>query len=84
MFLLERLPKEVNTAASAEPMGYVPKVVKQIEATLRHSLTKMWLPSEALHFGARPTEQGFIVNSFGNSAPLHGLKLIVADATTSR
>uniref|UniRef100_A0AAR5Q7B7 Coiled-coil domain-containing protein 22 homolog n=2 Tax=Dendroctonus ponderosae TaxID=77166 RepID=A0AAR5Q7B7_DENPD len=82
MFLLERLPKEANAAASAEPIGYVPKVVKQIEDTLRHSLTKMWIPSEALHFGARPIEHGFLVNSFGNSVPLHGINLIVADETT--
>lgn len=76
MFLIERLPKESSPVASIEPIGYVPRVVKQIEDSLKESISRMWLPSEVLNFGTRDICNGIIVNSFGNSCPLDGVRLV--------
>ncbi|XP_050307884.1 coiled-coil domain-containing protein 22 homolog isoform X2 [Anthonomus grandis grandis] len=82
-FLLERLPKESNNAESQEPIGYVPKIVKQIEDRLQQALSKTWLPSHILHYGVRPIEDGYIVNSFGNSAPIDTVSLIIPEDNLS-
>lgn len=79
MFLLERLPKEQSPTASTEPLGYVPRTVKQIEDQLRLALNQIWLPSEALYNGTRITKKGVVVNSFGSSCPVETVKLIVAN-----
>lgn len=79
MFLLERLPKEQSPTASTEPLGYVPRTVKQIEDQLRLTLNQIWLPSEALYSGTRITKTGVVVNSLGSSCPVETVKLIVAN-----
>lgn len=79
MFLLERLPKEQSPTASTEPLGYVPRTVKQIEDQLRLALNQIWLPSEALYNGTRITKKGVVVNSLGSSCPVETVKLIVAN-----
>ncbi|KAL1505476.1 hypothetical protein ABEB36_005040 [Hypothenemus hampei] len=83
MFLLERLPKGSHPSVSLEPVGYVPKVIKQIEDNLNLSLNKMWLPTEVLCQGIRETDHGIIVHSLGNSFPIDIVKLVVPDEDTN-
>ncbi|CAG9762881.1 unnamed protein product [Ceutorhynchus assimilis] len=64
MFLLEHLPKESSTLIE-EPIGYVPKIIKQIENSLKEDLGRFWLPSEVCDRG------------FGHCSPIDCVDLIV-------
>ncbi|XP_066154513.1 coiled-coil domain-containing protein 22-like [Euwallacea fornicatus] len=83
MFLLERLPKEPSSVALIKPMGYVSRIVEQIEDSLKLSLRQMWLPAEILHKGLRLNNHGVFVNSFGYSSPIDCIKLLVPHKNNS-
>ncbi|XP_066257152.1 coiled-coil domain-containing protein 22 homolog [Euwallacea similis] len=83
MFLLERLPKEPGPVALIEPMGYVPRIVEQIEKSLKLSLGQMWLPVEVLDKGLRINNQGMFVNSFGYNSTIDWIKLLVPHENNS-
>ncbi|KAF5302283.1 hypothetical protein FQA39_LY10322 [Lamprigera yunnana] len=53
MFLVERLPRETHKLAVNTELGYVPKLVKKIEESIRLSLEKLWVPSVFLKDGIR-------------------------------
>ncbi|XP_060530609.1 coiled-coil domain-containing protein 22 homolog isoform X2 [Cylas formicarius] len=84
MFLIERLPKESTQVTQIEPTGYVPKTIKQIEASLRESLIKHWLPTEAINLGIRPCVNGYVVSSFGHSCPLKAVDINIPNTVRDR
>lgn len=72
MYLIERLPRESNKTVCTEELGYVPTLVKQIEAKMRDCLQTQWFPSQYLYQGAHLTSPNqFFLQSTGCSIPLH-------------
>lgn len=70
MFLVERLPREVSRNVAAEEIGYVPRLVKEIERRLKAGLQKPWVPSGALFEGGRDCGEFYLQQSLGCSKPL--------------
>ncbi|CAH0560840.1 unnamed protein product [Brassicogethes aeneus] len=79
MFLIERLPRDTNKATQIEQTGYVPKLVKRIEDSLRLSFKQTWLPSSLFNNGVRHCEDDVIVQTLGNCAPLKAVNLQIPD-----
>ncbi|KAK4886403.1 hypothetical protein RN001_002674 [Aquatica leii] len=65
MFLVERLPREVHKSTVSTELGYVPKLVKKIDESVRLNLEKPWVPSEFLKFGSRDCKKMVLKQDFG-------------------
>lgn len=70
MFLIERLPRDTNKVTMNEEIGYVPKLVKEIEKRVKVALQKPWVPTCVLFHGTRDCGDFFNWQSFGNSRML--------------
>lgn len=70
MFLIERLPRETQKTAENDEIGYVPRLVKEIERRVKMALEKRWVPTNLLYHGARDCGDAYLWQSFGNSCPL--------------
>lgn len=78
MFLIERLPRDsVKSTGGAEVVGFVPRLIKDIEESVRISLQKPWIPTTVLKDGVRDCGGKFIRQSFGNALPLQTVELEV-------
>ncbi|KAJ8966464.1 hypothetical protein NQ317_011451 [Molorchus minor] len=71
MFLIERLPREAHKTIPIEQTGYVPRIVKNIENGIKESLRQI--------YGIRELDNGYLVNSLGNSCPLRSRRLDIPD-----
>lgn len=85
MFLIERLPREASKSTVNEELGYVPRLVKEIEKRIEVALEKPWVPTCLLEYGARDCGNLYLQQSFGNSCPLKSERIYVpqVDAETS-
>lgn len=79
MFLIERLPRDSTKIAATEEVGYAPKLVKEIEQSVRLSLQKPWVPATLLKNGTRDCGNTYIRQSYGPSRPLHTVGLQIPD-----
>ncbi|KAB0799648.1 hypothetical protein PPYR_07528 [Photinus pyralis] len=69
MFLVERLPRETHKTVTDE-LGYVPRLVKKIEETIRLNLEKPWVPCDLLRQGVRDCGSVDLKLDFGHSPRL--------------
>ncbi|KAF5285613.1 hypothetical protein FQR65_LT13094 [Abscondita terminalis] len=83
MFLVERLPREAHKTTSATELGYIPKLVKNIEEKLRLSLEKPWLPADFLKHGTRECKKFDLKHDFGYGHSLQTENVEIPDLQRS-
>lgn len=82
MFLIERIPRDPVKTATTVPMGYVPRLLKEIDDNLKWQMKHLWVPASMLNNGIREhDESSFSIHSFGNSVPLMSKHLTIPYAS---
>ncbi|KAF2884096.1 hypothetical protein ILUMI_22064 [Ignelater luminosus] len=70
MFLVERLPRDTSKTTVSEELGYVPRLIKEIENRIKLSFEKPWVPNCLLKDGMRDCGNTQLRQDFSHGFPL--------------
>ncbi|KAK9876652.1 hypothetical protein WA026_014028 [Henosepilachna vigintioctopunctata] len=80
IFLIEKLPKDLDNFPQVREVGYVPEILSVLKQKLK-TFPALWIPPQLLNRGVHIHENNFYIHSYGNSIDLNIKKLKIPSQT---